>query len=269
MKMRVLSAILGLPFSIFLIITGGNIFNFFVYLIALIAMREFFGALKLGSYRPMTSIGYISISFLFLIIIIDTSFLPLYLFFLTILYLICMIFSNSLRIEDVALSLFGVLYIGMLFGSIILLRQSRYGELLTFYLLILSWGTDTFAFLTGKLIGRHKLIPKISPNKTIEGAIGGLIASSLLSIIYIYVIVSKFNILLPDIFAILIVSLIGSLFSQLGDLSASAIKRQCRIKDFGNIIPGHGGILDRFDGLIFTSAYLYILLYLYNRFMFI
>jgi len=184
-------------------------------------------------------------------------------------YLIYLVFHYSARFEDVALSLFGILYIGTLFSSLILLRQSEYGLLMTFYLLILSWGTDTFAFLIGRFFGKHKLVPKISPNKTVEGAIGGLICSSLLSLLYVIYAINYINIPMPNMPVVFAISCFGSLFSQLGDLSASLIKRKCGIKDFGNIIPGHGGILDRFDSLIFASAYLYLLLFLNNRFMFI
>ncbi len=266
MTSRLISTAIGLPLAIFLIIVGGNIFNLFVLLIAMIALYEFYDALKHKGFEPVSYIGYFFVGVLFLILTIDISLIPIYIFFLIIAYLTIMLFFG-LSIEDVSLSILGILYVGMLFGTIILLRQSNYGKIVTFYLLILSWGTDTFAFFIGKLIGKHKLIPQVSPNKTLEGAIGGLIISALLSVIYI-VILDLDNIFIPNIFILYIIGLLGSMFSQLGDLAASAIKRSCNIKDFGNIIPGHGGILDRFDGLIFVSSYLYTLLFIYNRFMF-
>lgn len=268
MANRIISAVIGLPFSIFIIILGGNVFNLFVFLITLIALYEFYNGLKNAGFKPITSIGYISVGILFLILTLDLSLILPYFLLLVFICFLTLIFVNVSNIDDISLSFFGIFYIGMLFGSIILLRQSNYGEILTFYLLILSWGTDTFAFFTGKLVGKHKLIPRVSPNKTIEGAIGGLIFSALLSVIFMFVVGQEINIQMPNNFILLVIGLTGSVFSQFGDLSASAIKRKCNIKDFGEIIPGHGGILDRFDGLIFTSAYLYIMLFIYNRFMF-
>ena len=270
MRSRLISTAVGLPLALFLIILGGNIFNVFVLLISLIALQEFYNAInqKHKIYKPLTYIGYFSIVILFLILTNDISLISLYFFFLVFVYLIILLFNTNFTIEDVSISLFGVLYVGMTFGSVILLRQSNYGKILTFYLLILSWGTDTFAFFIGKFLGKHKLMPRVSPNKTIEGAIGGLIVSALLSTIYIYFVGQKIK-LIPNVLILFIVGILGSMFSQLGDLVASDIKRSCDIKDFGKIIPGHGGILDRFDGLIFVSSYLFILLFIYNRFLYL
>ena len=127
-------------------------------------------------------------------------------------------------------------------------------------LLIVTVLTDTFAYLTGMAIGKHKFT-KISPNKTIEGAIGGILGSALLGALYTYIMFYRIN---KDInFSCLRVGIacgIGAIISMIGDLTASAIKRDYKVKDYGNIIPGHGGILDRFDSVIFTAPAVYFIL---------
>lgn len=137
------------------------------------------------------------------------------------------------------------------------------GELGSFYVLItlaLAWTSDTGAYFAGKCFGKNKLCPDISPKKTVEGVIGGVV-TCVFSLIFISFIFNNFmfphkhTINYP---AIVTMGLVGSLISTLGDLCFSAVKRRCHVKDFGNVIPGHGGILDRFDSVIFVSPYVYI-----------
>ena len=116
--------------------------------------------------------------------------------------------------------------------------------------------TDIFAYFTGYFFGKHKLAPVLSPKKTIEGALGGVLGSVLFSIVF--ALIAKL-----DIFPhMVIMGVVGSIFAQLGDLTASAFKRKIGIKDYGNIIPGHGGILDRVDSIIFTAPVIYYYLQL-------
>ena len=139
---------------------------------------------------------------------------------------------------------------------------------ISFYVLLFAFlvpiFTDTFAYITGGLIGGKKLAPKISPNKTISGAIGGLLWCILLSIVVFCILnsIPSMAVILQDaginIWKIAIISFIGSIFSQLGDLTESYIKRSASVKDSGNIFPGHGGMLDRFDSYIFVAPYIFI-----------
>lgn len=148
-------------------------------------------------------------------------------------------------------------YIIFTFCGIIYLRDSGndYVYLLVF---IMAWLTDIFAYLTGMLMGKHKLIPEISPKKTVEGSIGGVVVSTV-----VFVFVSKFIVALELAYiniAVLILSgIIMSFVAQIGDLCMSAIKRQFEIKDFGKLFPGHGGVLDRFDSVLAVSAVMTIL----------
>ncbi|HSH36827.1 phosphatidate cytidylyltransferase, partial [Schnuerera sp.] len=116
---------------------------------------------------------------------------------------------------------------------------------------IIAWGTDTFAYLTGSLFGKNKLCPKLSPKKTVEGSIGGIIGSIILTLIFV-----KYYGLFP-IWKFFLLAFLGSIIAQLGDLNASKIKRVTGIKDYGFIMPGHGGILDRFDSILFTAPFVY------------
>lgn len=123
-----------------------------------------------------------------------------------------------------------------------------------------SWGCDTFAYCTGMLLGRHKLAPVLSPKKSIEGAVGGVAGAALLGFIYASLFGASMAELDNPQAACTIACAIAAVISQIGDLAASAIKRNHNIKDYGHLIPGHGGILDRFDSMIFTAPAIYFAL---------
>lgn len=146
----------------------------------------------------------------------------------------------------------GVVYPGLLLSYIILIR--RFPEQIGFHLLIftycISWGCDTGAYFVGTLMGKHKLIPRVSPNKSVEGAIGGVVIGSLSGLIYLHF--SGF-----PLFPWIIIAPIGTVIAQLGDLFESLLKRSAHIKDSGQFLPGHGGALDRFDSLAFVAPYVY------------
>lgn len=146
---------------------------------------------------------------------------------------------------------FVMLYVSFLISHILRIKNDSY----VWILYITAWGSDTFAYLVGSLIGKRKIewVSHISPNKTVEGSIGGIIGATILNIVYVH----EFG-LSTRIFEIILFTVIAALMSQIGDLIASFIKRQTGIKDFGNIIPGHGGILDRFDSMMFIAPVLYL-----------
>ena len=149
---------------------------------------------------------------------------------------------------------FGVIYVGVMLSFVYLTRMEKYGIKLVWLIFIASWICDTCAYLVGMAIGRHKLTPILSPKKSVEGAIGGVIGSALVGFIYGVVIE------LGDAAWIsAVICGVGAVISQFGDLTASAIKRNHDIKDYGSLIPGHGGILDRFDSVIITAPIVFIL----------
>lgn len=152
----------------------------------------------------------------------------------------------------------GVFYIAVSFTSIVLLRgEGKYLYLLVF---IGPWVSDTFAYIFGRLLGKHKLIPEVSPKKTVEGSVAGIIFAALSYVLYAFIISKNFDTTATPNYIVMAVSgALVSIVSQVGDLSASAVKRHFGIKDYGFIFPGHGGVMDRFDSVIMTAPILYII----------
>ena len=161
--------------------------------------------------------------------------------------------------DQVMTVFFCAFYPGVLFPFIYLTRELSWGKYLVWLIFISSWICDTCAYLTGMAIGKHKLAPVLSPKKSIEGAIGGVVGSALVGALFAWLF------LIPEtgsdamIWVVALISAAGAVISQVGDLSASAIKRNHDIKDYGKIIPGHGGIMDRFDSVLFTAPVIYFL----------
>ena len=156
-------------------------------------------------------------------------------------------------------ALFGIVYVAVMLSFIYLTRELPGGKFHVWLIFLCSWGCDTCAYCVGVLIGKHKMAPVLSPKKSIEGAVGGVLGAALLGAIYAAA-TGAYNsnpAHTPLIYAI--ICGVGALVSMVGDLAASAIKRQENIKDYGTLIPGHGGILDRFDSVIFTAPVIYAL----------
>ena len=154
---------------------------------------------------------------------------------------------------------FGMVYVGVMLSYIYQTRVLPGGAFLVWLIFLCSWGCDTCAYCVGVLIGKHKMAPVLSPKKSIEGAVGGVLGAALLGAIYAAA-TGAYN---PNPahtpLSYAIICGVGALVSMVGDLAASAIKRQENIKDYGTLIPGHGGILDRFDSVIFTAPVIYAL----------
>ena len=133
------------------------------------------------------------------------------------------------------------------------------GVFLAFLIFICSWGCDTCAYCVGVLFGKHKMAPVLSPKKSIEGAVGGVVGTALLTVIYCSVFKAQMALDSRGIVVLAVISAVAGLISMVGDLTASAIKRNYDIKDYGNLIPGHGGIMDRFDSMMITAPIIYYL----------
>lgn len=167
------------------------------------------------------------------------------------------------HVNQIVAAFFSVMYAPVMLSFIYQTRELNYGTYIVWLILISSWGCDTCAYAVGmafgKTIGNHKIFPKLSPKKSLEGCIGGVAGAALLGALYGYFLVE--NIVKEQqitwIFAL--ICGVGAIFSQIGDLAASAIKRNHNIKDYGKLIPGHGGIMDRFDSVIVTSPMIYFL----------
>lgn len=244
---RVFSGLIGFVLLLFIVYKGGILLNLSVYVVAIIGIRELYKAFEKININPIYPVGYLGATGLFLSFAFDPSLMDLSLVLIVISAMCLIVFIKSINIKDVAFTLLGILYIPFLLFHIIYLNNTKY----IWLIFIISFGTDTFAYIVGNLIGKRKLSPNVSPNKTVEGSIGGIIGAIVLALIY-----SNINNIAKPM-DIIIIGLLGSIISQVGDLTASKIKRQAGIKDYGFIMPGHGGVLDRFDSIIFATPVIY------------
>ncbi len=261
---RITSALLGLPMVIIVLLLGNKyVIDFALAIIAGISLHEYYNAFK--EYKPIKWIGYLGAILICFVHIISTEQLFFYIalsipFIIVLLFIELILKDMKINIIDIAITLFGIFYIVLFIMFIPLLAGVENGKILIWYALFSAWGTDIFAFLIGNTfkLGKHKF-SKISPNKTIEGCIAGILGSILLTFIYT-VCINKISPICISYSKAAIISIMLSIIGQFGDFAASSIKRFAGIKDFSNLIPGHGGLLDRIDSLIFIAPFAYILL---------
>ncbi|WP_429970807.1 phosphatidate cytidylyltransferase [Fructilactobacillus sp. Tb1] len=259
MKQRIITAIVALLIFIPVIVTGGYVIDFAAIVLGVIAMSEVFIMKKKMILSIEALISYIGVA----CIIVPTNFanvLPDYLspafvfYILVMLLLLATVFSkNKFNFDDAGVYTLAMLYIGFGFHYFIVARQDSLTTLL--YALFIVWCTDSGAYFVGKYFGKNKLAKHISPNKTWEGSIGGTVIATIVCSIYLYF----FPISGISLIAMVGFTIILSIFGQLGDLVESALKRFYGVKDSGKILPGHGGILDRFDSLLFVLPLLHLL----------
>ena len=165
-------------------------------------------------------------------------------------------FHDSMKASQVAWGFFGALLVPYLLLSLLRIFQMNYhhGPFIVLLPLLAAWGADTCALFAGMFFGRHKLAPVVSPKKTVEGAVGGVIGGAVLVLIAALIMNSTLKLGLP-LWAAVVLGAVGAVLGEIGDLSFSIIKRQTGIKDYGHIFPGHGGVLDRFDSVIFVAPF--------------
>ena len=261
MKTRVISALVGLPLLIIFVLLGGLPLKIAILLLSMIGQYEFYKAFS-GFIKPVHYIGFVA-SFIYLSmierIIYTASVMNVFitLFMLAILIYV-VITHESKNTMDGIVTFFGFFYVCFMLSHVYLTQQYTYGHIFVWLIFLSAFGCDIGAYCTGMLFGKHKLMPDLSPKKTVEGAIGGVIIASCICVIYGVVLESKNTHAGVDtVLLCFLTGLIGSIFSQIGDLAASAMKRYADIKDFGRIMPGHGGVLDRFDSVIFVAPVVY------------
>lgn len=262
---RIISAAIGVP-AIFVVVNYGTFLHFFILvsIVLIVGLIEFYGMMMRGG-RPCFKewgiiCGWLISLSIFLGEFEKTASGERLIVYLTITMIIISVMiyrlfpmdGFKLTIEGLSNTLFGILYVGWLMSHLILLRGVHDGKILIFYVLIVTWVGDTTSLYVGTALGKHRLAPSISPNKTIEGAIGGLAGSLLSGFLAKLWFFERLSIL-----DCIITSLLCGIIGQVGDLCESAIKRDLNEKDAGNIIPGHGGILDRMDGILFSAPALY------------
>ena len=253
------SALLGFPLIAAVLIFGNRVVvDIALAVFAFIALNEYFNCIK-EKANPIYEVGYASTILIALAHVIKPEiWIMIIPVILLALFLKVILTKMKVTIHDVAYTLFGMLYIVGLMMFVSIVNGCEHGKVLIWYVFFASWGTDIFAYLTGKFMGKHKFT-EISPKKSIEGCIGGILGAIVLMLIYTVFINQYFDMHISYGY-IVVISIILSIVGQIGDLSASTIKRFGGIKDFSNLIPGHGGILDRMDSVIFVAPFVYLFL---------
>lgn len=252
MKQRILTAVIAAAVFLPIVIFGGLPFIVLVYVLASVGLYELLKMKKLSIFSVP---GILSLLLLWIFLLpeqysdilanlqytkVEAALLAV-LLFLT--YTVAT--KNRFTFEDAAFSILATLYVGMGFYYFIETREA--GLLFVFYSLFIIWATDSGAYFIGKATGKTKLWPEISPNKTVEGFFGGIVSALAVAILFIL-----FSDIEASFLTLALATAFLSVFGQIGDLVESALKRHYHVKDSGNILPGHGGILDRFDSLLFV-----------------
>ncbi|MEG2348459.1 MAG: phosphatidate cytidylyltransferase [Clostridia bacterium] len=239
--------------------------------ISLIGIYEYNKAFKKAGYHPISWIGYLGCFAIFLMGGILNNADKMVLFRIAMPAVVIMIFMYIIlrnlktSVMDVMITGFSLMYIPFMFSFVKLILLMPHGRFLIWFVLMGAFASDVFAYVIGSKFGKRKLCPDISPKKTVEGSIAGIIGV-IISYIILAVVANNMLAMNLNILIIVFAGFITAIVGQFGDLSASAIKRFCNIKDFGTIMPGHGGILDRFDSILFVAPVVYMLLKVYLGF---
>ncbi|MBQ1312271.1 MAG: phosphatidate cytidylyltransferase [Blautia sp.] len=255
-KTRLLSGIVLVVLALVTIMLGGWVLLVTLAALSLAGMQELYKAMGIhtGEFNFLEYAGY-ACAVLYYIAAYNSferlgaPFMILSLIILMGVYVFC---YPVFEAEQVMVTYFGLIYVAVMLSFLMLSRSLPGGSKIVWLTFFSAWGCDTCAYCAGMLFGKHKMAPVLSPKKSMEGAVGGVVGSALLGIIYGLIVGGK-----PFEYAL--ICLFGALLSMVGDLAASAIKRNRGIKDYGTLIPGHGGILDRFDSIIFTAPVIYFL----------
>ena len=262
-KTRLLSGIALVLLALITIISGQIVLWITCLLISLIGLHELYQAIGVETAKDKTlaTTGYIGVFIYYLILIFEKeTYSMISMVFILVLMMAVYVFTfPKYRSEQVMGTFFGVIYVAVMISYIYQTRMLDDGAFLVWLIFFCSWGCDTCAYCVGVLFGKHKMAPKLSPKKSVEGAVGGVIGAGLLGAIYAFAVSGHLASEGNPMIRYALICMVGSLISMVGDLAASAIKRNHQIKDYGKLIPGHGGILDRFDSVIFTAPMIYFL----------
>lgn len=256
MKIRTITAIIAILLFFPFIFLGGIYFQVVMYVIGTLGLIELLRIRKLVKYPFPTFLG--------IVLLWSLLYPKADLFFwskvewLTLIMLLLLAYTvivkNKFTFEDAGFLVLSALYVGLGFSYFMQTREVDNGLIFIFYAILVILSTDTGAYFFGRAYGKRKLWPKISPKKTIEGALGGIFTACVVAAIYYY-----FFPVHESLFVVIMVTIITSIFAQIGDLVESAIKRHYQVKDSGKLLPGHGGILDRFDSWLFVFPLLHLI----------
>jgi phosphatidate cytidylyltransferase len=265
-KKKILVGSVLVPPILFLIIVGPSaVLSLMVLVATFLGLREFY-TLALPNSKGIERLTGIGLGLILGFLVIQGDFktiLPFFALLLVLLSLLFLAISQNLpsTLSRMGILLFGILYIGFLFPHVSLIRNMAEGREWVLLLIVTVWAGDIFAFLSGSLFGKHKLYPKISPNKTYEGLGGGIVGSILVALLYSHFFIPRMSMGLCVLLAIGL-----TVLGQLGDFTESMLKRSAQVKDSGSLIPGHGGMLDRMDSFLFSAPFFYYsLLYFFKE----
>lgn len=250
---RIFTAVIGIILLLYIVNTGGLLLSTSILIVSVLGILEVFHALERLNIKPLYPIGILSSILIYISTITPIINLDFIISVIVISSLVIFLFSEKYNIQDLAMTILSIFYIPFFMFHVYYLDGSLY----IWLIFIVAFGTDTFAYIIGSLFGKHKLYKKVSPNKSIEGALGGIIGSVLLVIIFAFI----FD--LSPMSHLVIMAIIASVFSQIGDLVASKLKRVSKLKDYGKLMLGHGGIMDRFDSIIFAAPIIYYFVQLF------
>lgn len=259
---RITSGLLGFPLVLIILLIGNKyVVDIALAAIALIAMNEYINAIS-KVCKPVKWIAYLSCLSVAVIHLVPIENLRMVIT-LSIPTILIILFAQVVATDmktsfkDIAYTFTGIFYVVFFMMFVAFIDGMPNGKILIWYAIFAAWGTDIFAYFIGKYFGKHKF-SKVSPKKSIEGCIAGTIGAVIMMLIYTYV-ANNFWGMNYSYLYIMGIGIILSLVGQIGDFAASSIKRFVDIKDFSNLIPGHGGMLDRIDSLIFLSPFAYAL----------
>ena len=253
--------IVAIAVTVMLLVQNKYIIGILLTCIALVAMNEYLKAIS-KVCKPIKWVTYASCALIAVVNFISQQYLA-YLFIYSVPTVILLLFAQVIATDmettfkDMAYTFLGICYITIFILFLALIDGLNHGKILMGYILVASWGTDIFAYCVGSKIGKHKF-SKVSPKKSIEGCVAGTIGSVVVMLIYTWILNTYFS-FNYSYFLIGSTGLALSLIGQLGDFAASTIKRYVDIKDYSNLLPGHGGMLDRIDSVIFMAPFAYML----------
>lgn len=283
-RTRLISGIVLVIIALVTIMTGGAVLALVLGAISLIAYRELTKACKVGNQEKGFSApeiaGFVMTVLYYgaLFITVETTeihevltrvypvvMVAIVLTLLVMLFIYVFTFP-AYHANQIMAAVFSFLYAPVMLSFIYLIREGfEEGNFLVWFVFLCSWGSDTCAYAVGVLFGKHKMTPKLSPKKSVEGAIGGIAGAALLFVLYTYFAINRYTDAYLPLALAAILGAVGALVSMIGDLAASAIKRDHNIKDYGKLIPGHGGIMDRFDSVIIATPLIFIGLVLLSQ----
>ena len=265
LKKRVITAMLWLPLIILMLFSPEAVVRVAVIIASIICFYEYSNAVGIREYKGIYILGYLGV----IVIHFGNYFsgvnllVALYIY-ITVLFVMMMVGEKRPTFKDIAFLVLGLVYIPYFLSHIIYIRMMEFGNFYIWLVFIGAFMTDTCAYFTGITVGGKKLCPSISPKKTVSGAIGGIVGCGLSFLLFGVIVNNFFGWALAEktmnLGMLFIFGMCTGVISEIGDLIASVIKRQFGIKDFGNLLPGHGGILDRCDSIIMVTPFIYLCL---------